>query len=128
MNTSHVKPSNRLEEAEKHIRIVAASLSVLRQMNERLVLPTRADVLDELVALARAQRRALKAAHTQLEADPLFSHLLKSRIAYYRADESRSKSGKRMEDLVRSTFFTAQSLRFRGSIDEWRKLLAIFPS
>jgi hypothetical protein len=84
VNTSLVKPADRLEEAEKHIRIVAASLSMLRQMNERLELPTRTDVLDELVALARAQRRTLKATQAQLEADPLFAHLLKSRIAYYR--------------------------------------------
>jgi hypothetical protein len=31
-----------------------------------------------------------------------------------------------MEDLVRSTFFTAQSHQFRGDIDGWRKLLAVF--
>jgi hypothetical protein len=127
VNTSFVKPSNRLEEAEKHIRIVAASLSVLRQMNERLHLPTTNGVLEELVALARAQRRTLKAAQAQLEADPLFSHLLKSRIAYSRADETRTKLGKRMEELVCSTFFVAQGLRFRGDIHDWRKLLAIFP-
>jgi len=66
-------------------------------------------------------------AHAQLEADPLLAHLLKSRVAYRRADEHRTKSGKRMEDLVRSTFFVAQSLSFRGDIDDWRKLLAIFP-
>lgn len=84
-------------------------------------------VLEELVALARAQRRTLKAAQTQLEADPLFAHLLKSRSAYRRADEHRTKSGKRMEDLVRSTFFVAQGHQFRGDIDQWRKLLAIFP-
>jgi hypothetical protein len=94
---------------------------------EKQVLPVTPTILEELVALGRAQRRALKAAHTQLQDDPLFAHLLKSRIAYYRADENRSKSGKRLEDLVRSTFFTAQSLLFRGDIDDWRKLLAIFP-
>jgi hypothetical protein len=98
-----------------------------RQIGEHLFLPTKTDVLDELVALARAQRRTLKAAQAQLDADPLFAHLLKSRIAYYRADATRTKSGKRMDELVCSTFFTAQSLRFRGDIDDWRKLLAIFP-
>jgi hypothetical protein len=127
MNTSAVNAANRLAQAEKHVRIVAASLSVLRQMNERMNLPTTAEVLDELVALARAQRRTLRAAHAQLEAAPLFAHLLKSRIAYRKADESRTKSGKRMEDLVRSTFFVAQSLGFRGDFGEWRKLLAISP-
>jgi hypothetical protein len=32
-----------------------------------------------------------------------------------------------MEEVVCSSFFTAQSLRFRGDIDDWRNLLAIFP-
>ena len=118
---------NRLVEGEKQVRQVSSGQSILRQLSERLSLPVTPTTFDELVALGRAQRRTLKAAQAQLETDPLFGHLLKSRIAYYRADESRSKSGKRMEDLVRSTFFSAQSLRFRGSIDEWRKLLAIFP-
>src|SRR5260221_8771634 len=38
-----------------------------------------------------------------------------------------TKSTKRIEDIVRSSFFIAQSLHFRGGIDDWRKLLAIFP-
>ena len=118
---------NRLIEAEKQTRLVVAGLSILRRLGEHLDLQTAPALIDELVALARAQRRTLKAAQAQLEADPLFAHLLKSRISYHRADESRTKSGKRMEDLVRSTFFVAQSLQFRGDIDQWRKLLAIFP-
>jgi hypothetical protein len=118
---------NRLVEAEKQIRQVVSGLSILRQLSERLNLPVTPTILDELVALGRAQRRALKAAHAQLQGDPLFAHLLKSRIAYYREDEHRTKSGKRLEELVCSTFFTAQGLGFRGDFGDWRKLLAIFP-
>lgn len=44
---------------------------------------------------------------------------------YFRGETAFAKAG--MEDSVRSTFFTAQSLNFRGDIDDWRKLLAIFP-
>jgi hypothetical protein len=80
VNTTTVKPSNRLIEAEKQTRQVLNGLSVLRQLGEHLDLPTAPPLLEELLALARAQRRALKATHTQLEADPLLGHLLKSRI------------------------------------------------
>lgn len=126
-NTSPVKPSNSLIEAEKQTRLVLSGLSVLRQLGERLDLPTAPQLLDELVALARAQRRVLRAAHSQLEADPLLAHLLKSRAIYRKTDEYRTKSGKRVEEVVRSTFFVAQNLHFSGDIDDWRKLLAIFP-
>ena len=77
--------------------------------------------------LGRAQRRALKAAHIQLEADPLLAHPLKSRMAYRDVDERSGESTKRIEEMVSSSFFIAQSLDFRGGIDDWRKLLAIFP-
>jgi hypothetical protein len=80
-----------------------------------------------LVALARAQRRALKAAHTELEADPLLAHLLKSRISYRHVNERSGKSCKPVEKMVRSSFFVAQSREFRGGIKDWRNLLAIFP-
>jgi len=123
-----VQLQNRLIEAEKQTRLVVAGLSVLRQLGEHLALSATPALFDELVALARAQRRALMAAHSQLEADPLLAHLLKSRVTYHRADEHRTKSGKPMEDLVRSTYFVAQGHQFRGDIDEWRKLLAIFPT
>ena len=127
MNTTSVKPPNRLIEGEKQTRLVLNGLSVLSQLGEHLDLPTTPPLLDELGSLARAQRRTLKAAHTQLEADPLLAHLLKSRISYRHVDERGGKSGKRVEGMVRSSFFIAQSLHFRGGIDDWRKLLAIFP-
>jgi len=53
--------------------------------------------------------------------------ILKSRIACRRVDERSGKSGKRVEEMVRSSFFIGQSLHFRGGIDDWEKLLAIFP-
>jgi hypothetical protein len=112
---------------KKQTRLVLNGLSVLKQFGEHLDLPTAPALLDELVALARAQCRALRAAHSQLEADPLLAHLLKSRITYRHVDERGGKSGKRVEEMVRSSFFIAQSLHFSGGIDDWRKLLGIFP-
>jgi hypothetical protein len=116
-----------LIEAEKQACLGLNSLSVLRQISERLDLPISAPLLEELVALTRAQRRALRAAHRQLEADPLLAHLLESRISYRKGDEHRTKSGKRLEEMVRSSFLRAQSIGFHGEIEDWRSLLAIFP-
>lgn len=116
-----------LSEAEKQLRLALDAISVLRQLGEHLDLPTTPALVDELVALARAQRRTLRAAHLQLEADPLLAHLLKSRTLYRQADARGGKSTKRLEDTVRSTFFVAQSLNFKAGIDDWRRLLAIFP-
>jgi hypothetical protein len=65
-----------LIEAEKQACLGLNGLSVLRQISERLDLPLAAPLLEELVALTRAQTRALRAAHRQLEADPLLAHLL----------------------------------------------------
>src|SRR5471030_2591885 len=126
MNTADVEPPNR-RKSKKQTRLVLNGLSVLKQLGEHLDLPTAPALLDELVALARAQRRALKAAHTQLEADPLLAHLLKSRITYRHVDERGGKSGKRVENMLRLSFFLAQSLHFRGGIDDWRKLLGCRP-
>ena len=123
-----MRSPQRLAEAEKHTRFALSVISVLRQLSEHLELPTPSPLVEEVVALARAQRRALRAAHAQLEADPLMAHLLTSRLEYRKAVQRATKSDKRIEELVRSSFFIAQSLSFRGGIDEWRKLLAIYPS
>jgi hypothetical protein len=122
-----VKPLELLIEAEKQACLGLNGLSVLRQISERLDLPISAPLLEELVALTRAQRRTLRAAHRQLEADPLLAHLLESRIAYRKSDEHRTKSGKRLEEMVRSSFIRAQSIGFRWEVEDWRALLAIFP-
>ena len=122
-----MKPSSSLIDAEKHCRLALMGLSVLRQLSEHLSLPITKPLLEELLALTRAQRRSLKAAHRQLEADPLLAHLLESRIHYRKEVEHQTKSGKRMEEFGRDSFFLAQSLGFRGEFHEWRALLAIFP-
>jgi len=57
--------------------------------------------------------------------EPLMARLLKSRISYRHADARGGKSTKRIEEMVCSSFFIAQSLHFRGDIHDWRKLLAI---
>jgi hypothetical protein len=101
-------------------------LSILRQISERLNLPTAGSLLEEFIALARAQRRTPRAAHRQLEADPLMAHLLESRIVFRRADAHRTKSGKRADEMVMSSFFRARAVGFRGEVEERRALLEIY--
>jgi hypothetical protein len=122
-----VKPSSPLIDAEKHCRSALQGLSVLCQLSERLSLPIAKPLLEEPLALTRAQRRALKAAHLQLEADPFWAHLLESRVRYRKEVEHPSKSGRRLEEFGRESYFLAQSLGFRGEFHEWRGLLAIIP-
>lgn len=90
-------------------------------------LPISDALLEELHALARAQRRVLRVAHKQIETDPLLAHLLASRVSYRKADEHRTKSGKHLEHMVHMSFQQAEDLGFRGRINEWRDLLAIYP-
>ncbi len=125
IDTIFVPSPPHLQAAEKEIHQVVTSISVLSQLAQYLELPIAASLLEELTALARAQRRVLRAAHIQLEADPLLTHLLKARKSYRHAD--RFKSNKRLEDEVCQSFYLAQSVGFQGDIHDWRKLLAIFP-
>lgn len=123
-----MKSSTALIEAEKHARLALNGLSILRQISERLDLPTPGSLLEEFIALARAQRRALRAAHRQLEADLLMAHLLESRVAFRRADANqKTKSGKRVDEMVMSSFFRARAVGFHGEVEEWRTLLEIYP-
>jgi hypothetical protein len=115
----------RLLAAQKELQRVTTGLSILGQIGEQFDLPIAASLLEELTVLARAQRRVLRAAHSQLEADPLLAHLLKARKSYRHAD--RHKSPKRLEQEVCNSFYLAQSIGFHGDIHDWRKLLAIFP-
>ena len=96
-------------------------------MGERLQLPTDARFIEESVALARAQRRMHRAVHKERKADPLLAHLLRSRISYRKADENRTKSGKRLDDICRLSFVTATGLGFTKPMENWRELLMIFP-
>lgn len=59
---------------------------------------------------------AMKAEH-----DPLASHIFVSRRRY--RSISDTKSGKRREVIARVSFNTACDLGFRGSLDEWERLM-----
>ena len=59
---------------------------------------------------------AMKAEH-----DPLASHIFVSRRQYRNANDT--KSGKRREINARLSFNTACELGFRGSLDEWERLM-----
>ena len=59
---------------------------------------------------------AIKAEH-----DPLASHIFISRRRY--RNVSDTKSGKRREMIARVSFNTACELGFRGSLDEWERLM-----
>jgi hypothetical protein len=86
---------------EQSVRQLAKPLTLL----ERLSAAIR-DVESELAAM--------KADH-----DPLASHIFVSR-RHYRND---TKSGKRREMTARLSFNTACDLGFRGSLDEWERLM-----
>ena len=79
----------------------------LQQALERLSAAIR-DVECELAAM--------KAEH-----DPLASHIFVSRRNYRNANDT--KSGKRREVNARVSFNTACELGFRGSLDEWERLM-----
>jgi hypothetical protein len=79
----------------------------LQDTLERLTLAIR-DVESELAAM--------KAEH-----DPLASHIFISRRQYRNAHDT--KGGKRREMNARLSFNTACELGFRGSLDEWERLM-----
>jgi len=77
------------------------------------------DVLKRLSAAIRdveTELAAMKAEH-----DPLASHIFISRRHYRNANAT--KSGKRREVNARLSFNTACELGFRGSLDEWERLI-----
>jgi hypothetical protein len=55
------------------------------------------------------------------EHDPLASHIFISRRNYRNASDT--KGGKRREMNARLSFNTACELGFRGSLDEWERLM-----
>ena len=59
---------------------------------------------------------AMKAQH-----DPLASHIFVARRDYRNVNDT--KSGKRREMNARVSFNTACELGFRGSLDEWERLI-----
>jgi len=70
--------------------------------------PCAADVESEL--------SAMKAEH-----DPLASHIFVSCRSYRNVNDT--KSGKRRETMARLSFNTACELGFRGSLDQWERLM-----
>ena len=77
------------------------------------------NALDRLSAAIRdveAELAAMEAEH-----DPLASHIFISRRHYRNAHDT--KGGKRRETNARLSFNTACELGFRGSLDEWERLM-----
>ena len=77
------------------------------------------DALQKLTAAIREVENevaAMKADH-----DPLASHIFVSRRNYRNANDT--KSGKRRDTNARLSFNTACELGFRGSLDEWERLM-----
>ena len=77
------------------------------------------DSLERLTAAIRdveSELAAMKAEH-----DPLASNIFVSRRSYRNVNDT--KSGKHREMTARISFNTACELGFRGSLDEWERLI-----
>jgi hypothetical protein len=77
------------------------------------------DALERLTAVIRDVESELTA--MKAEQDPLVSHIFVSRRRYRNVTDT--KSGKRREMIARLSFNTACELGFRGSLDEWERLM-----
>ncbi|HEY6154637.1 MAG TPA: hypothetical protein VIW07_12930 [Candidatus Udaeobacter sp.] len=81
---------------------------------------------DALEALTTAIRHVEAAVEEmRAEHDPLASHIFASR-RHYRG-VSDTKSGKRRETTARLSYSKACDLGFRGSLDEWERLMGAAP-
>jgi septal ring factor EnvC (AmiA/AmiB activator) len=77
------------------------------------------DALERLTTAindVESELTAMKAEH-----DPLASHIFVSRRHYRNVNDT--KSGKRRDMSARLSFNTACELGFRGSLDEWERLM-----
>jgi hypothetical protein len=72
--------------------------------------------LSAAIVDVEAEVAAMKAEH-----DPLASHIFMSRRRYRHVNDT--KSGKRRESAARVSYSTACALGFRGSLDDWEKLM-----
>jgi len=77
------------------------------------------NALERLTAAIRDVERELAA--MKAEHDPLASHIFVSRRHYQNVNDT--KSGKRRDMNARLSFDTACELGFRGSLDEWERLM-----
>jgi hypothetical protein len=75
--------------------------------------------LERLTAAIRDVESEL--AEMKAEHDPLASHIFVSRRSYRKVADT--KSGKRGDMNARVSFDTACELGFRGSLDEWERLM-----
>jgi hypothetical protein len=77
---------------------------------------------DALEKLTKAIREVEAVVETmRAEHDPLASHIFISRRNYRNAHDT--KGGKRRETSARLSFDAACELGFRGSLDEWERLM-----
>jgi len=72
--------------------------------------------LSEAIQETEAVLKTMRAEH-----DPLAVHIFVSRRQYRNTPDT--KSGKRTENVARFTWQTACGLGFRGSLDEWERLI-----
>jgi hypothetical protein len=77
------------------------------------------DALERLTAAIHDLESELTVMKT--EHDPLASHIFISRRNYRNVNDT--KSGKRRDMVARLSFNTACDLGFRGSLDEWERLM-----
>ena len=77
---------------------------------------------DALEELTKAIREVEEVVETiRAEQDPLASHIFISRRQYRNVNDT--KGGKRRQVNARLSFNTACELGFRGSLDEWERLM-----
>ena len=77
------------------------------------------DVLEKLTKAIREVEAVVETVHA--EHDPLASHIFISRRQYRNVNDT--KGGKRREMNARLSFNTTCELGFRGSLDEWERLM-----
>jgi hypothetical protein len=79
--------------------------------------------------IASAQRQladelAAELARAESQHDPLASHIYQARASYRRtSDADHSKSGRRTEEELHSSYAKARNLGFQGSIKDWADLM-----
>jgi len=77
------------------------------------------DALEELIKAIREVEAVVET--IRAEHDPLASHIFISRRHYRNVNDT--KGGKRRQMNARLSFNTACELGFRGSLDEWERLM-----
>jgi hypothetical protein len=77
------------------------------------------DALEKLTKSIREVEAVIETMRT--EHDPLVSHIFITRRNYRNVNDT--KGGKRREMNARLSFNTACELGFRGSLDEWERLM-----